>query len=265
MLVLEPSVRPSGSPRLRTQHRYQRPPEPVYFPSTEKVPETKHRLKRRTALFESLERELAASATIGCDQFVYWDPTTSKKRLAPDVFVRLGVPDHVFETWKIWERGAPDLGVEIVSDSDEGEPEWKGKIDRYRAAGIGEVVRFFPKNRKRPIRVWDAIGGDLVERAQDDPDLCACETLGLWWAVVDHPTIGPMLRLARDREGRDLLPTPDEESVRARADEAQAREAEAQARDESARAREANERLEAEVAALRAQLGSTRKKRPKPR
>jgi hypothetical protein len=258
MLLLDPSVRPAGEPRPRPRHRYRRPPEPVYFPASEKVPETKHHMKRRSALAESLEREIGASATIGSDQFVYWDPTTSKKRLAPDVFVRLGVPDHAFETWKIWERGAPDLGVEIVSDSDEGEPEWKGKIERYRAAGIGEVVRFFPRNRKRPIRVWDTIGGDLVERAVDDPDLCACEALGLWWTVVEHPKIGLMLRLARDREGRDLVPTPDEA-------EAKAREAEARAREAETRAREETVRLEAEVAALRAKLGSTPGKRRKPR
>jgi hypothetical protein len=230
-------------------HVYQRPPEPVYFPSTERVPETKHHLERRTALYQSIKRELASSASIGCDQFVYWDPTTAKKRLAPDVFVRLGAADHLFETWKTWERGAPDLGVEIVSDSDQGQPEWKGKIDRYRAAGIREVVRFQPKDRRRPLRIWDAIDGDVVERAQSDPNFHACETLGLWWVVVKDPSVGPMLRLSRDREGHDLLPTPDEVAVEERAE---------------------NEQLRAEMEALRAQLGKaqlgkakTKKRKPR--
>jgi hypothetical protein len=50
---------------------------------------------------------------------------------------------------------------------------------------------------------------------------------------VDDAQIGPMLRLSRDREGHDLLPTPDEAE---------------------AKAREANGRLQAEVDALRAEL-----------
>ena len=64
----------------------------MYFPESEEVPETNDNMERRMALYCSLKLEIAASATIGSDQFVYWDPTTAKKRLAPDVFVRLGVP-----------------------------------------------------------------------------------------------------------------------------------------------------------------------------
>ena len=241
---------PAGPQRRPRTHVYHRPPEPVLFPEAEEVPETNRHLEIRTALYVILKRELAAVATIGSDQFVYFDPTTSKKRLAPDTFVRLGTPHRTFRTWKIWERGAPDLGVEIVSDSDEGEPDWNEKLERYRAAGIREVVRFHPDDREQPIRIWDALDGDLVERASSDPDLRACETLGLWWVIVKDPLIGPMLRLARDREGRELLPTPDEAEVRAREAEAGARRA--------------NERLRAEVEALEAKLKKVKGKLRKP-
>ncbi|KYF93036.1 hypothetical protein BE20_10430 [Sorangium cellulosum] len=220
-------------------HVYSRPPEPVVFPESEEVPETNRHLELRTALYK---RELAQVATLGSDQFVYWDPTTSRKRLAPDAFVRLGVPHRTFRTWKTWLHG-PDLGVEIVSESDEGEPDWDEKLARYRASGIREVVRFdgeadphLGRARRRP---RGAVGGR--------PGSPRVRGAG---ALVDRgggPVIGPMLRLSRDREGRDLLPTPDEA-------EAQAREAEAQAR-------EANKTLEAEVAALRAQLAEAKGKR----
>src|SRR5690242_12534952 len=130
MSVLEPSFHPPDELHRRVQHRYRRPPEPVSFPASEDVPETKYHLERRTALYQSIKHEIAASATIGSEQFVYWDPTTAKKNLAPDVFVRLGVPDEPFRTWKTWERGAPDLGVEIVSESDEGELDWSEKLTR---------------------------------------------------------------------------------------------------------------------------------------
>lgn len=262
MSAIEPTVRPPAAPRRPTRgHVYSRPPEPVYFPEAEEVPETNRHLELRTALYLILKRELASTATLGSDQFVYWDPRTSKERLAPDAFVRLGVPHRTFRTWKTWLHGAPDLGVEIVSDSDEGEPDWNEKLERYRAAGISEIVRFHPEDRERPIRVWDALDGDLVERASDDPDLCACETLGLWWTVVEDPSLGPMLRLARDREGHDLLPTPDEAEAQAREAEAQARESEARTRESEAKVRESNEKLQAEVLALRAELAQATGKR----
>ncbi|KYG04779.1 hypothetical protein BE21_03780 [Sorangium cellulosum] len=162
----------------------------MVFPASEEAPETNRHLELRTALYLILKRELAQGATLGSNQFVYWDPTTSRKRLAPDAFVRLGVPHR---------------------------------------------------------------------------------TLGLWWTVVEDPSIGPMLRLSRDREGRDLLPTPDEAEAKAREArtreaEARTREAEAQAREAEAQAREANKTLEAEVAALRVQLAEAKgKRRPRRR
>jgi Uma2 family endonuclease len=261
MHVPDPSVRPTK------QHRYLRAPEPVYFPVSAEVPETNENLERRLSLYQSLKLEVAAAATIGSDQFVYWDPTTAKKCLAPDVFVRLGTPHQPFRAWKVWERGAPDLGVEIVSAADESEPDWNEKLARYRAAGVGEVVRFDAEDGERPLRVWDTLGGDLVERSPEDPHLSRCETLDLWWVIVTHEAIGPMLRLARDREGRDLLPTPEEQAAKARESEAKARESEAKARESEAKvreseakAREENERLRAEMAALRAELERARAK-----
>lgn len=221
------------------EHVYARSPEPVHFPESEEVPETNRHLEIRTALYLTLKRALAHEATIGSEQFVYWDPRTAKKCLAPDAFVRLGTPHRPFRTWKTWERGAPDLAVEVVSDSDEGEPDWDEKLERYRAAGVREVVRFAPQDEEQPIRIWDAVDGDLVERAPSDPALLACETLALFWIVVEHPSIGPMLRLAHDREGRNLLPTPEEAE---------------------ASAHEANGRLEAEVKALRAALAKAKGK-----
>ncbi|MEO7331232.1 MAG: Uma2 family endonuclease [Minicystis sp.] len=218
------------------------------------MPETNRHLELRTALYLILKRELASVATLGSEQFVYWDPTSAKKNLAPDAFVRLGVPHQTFRTWKTWERGAPELGVEIVSDSDEGEPDWNEKLERYRSAGIREVVRFHPEDRERPIRIWDAVDGDLVERAPSDPALLVCETLGLWWVVVEDRLLGAMLRLSRDREGANLLPTPDEGEAKAREGEAKAREGETQAREGETQAREAATELQRENEVLRAAL-----------
>lgn len=261
---------PAPPPRFaRGGHIYVGPPPaPLHFPAEEEVPETKPNLDRRIALYESLRSEIAGSATIGSDQFVYWDPTSVVKRCAPDVFVKLGVPDSRFDVWKVWQRGAPELAVEIVSKSDRPEDEWSEKFVRYHALGVLELVRFDPEDPDQPISVWDRIDGELVERAADDPRRLLCNTLGLWWTVVDMPGIGPALRLARDEAGTDLLPTPRE---------AQAREAEARAREAEARARAEQERdaLRKELEALRATSGSSPRtkavkkasapSRPKPR
>lgn len=253
----------------------------MYFPASEEMPETNRHLELRTALYLILKRAFAPSATIGSEQFVYWDPTTAKKRLSPDVFVRLGAPHRTFRVWKTWERGAPDLGVEIISDSDASDRDWDEKLARYRAAGVGELVRFDPDDPASPLRIWDLIDGDLLERAEGDPALRACESLGLWWTIVEDADIGPMLRLSRDPEGRDLLPTPDEaaraEAMRARMEADSARIASEQARAEAERARMASEQarieatgaqernaeLEAEVAALRAKLAGKKAKAKK--
>jgi hypothetical protein len=231
-LIDDSRLAPRASRLARSGFIYARPPAPLYFPTEELVPEGKRQLNLRTALYLVLQDAFAATDAIGSDQFVYWDPTDPKKCLAPDVFVKRGVPDTQFELWKVWERGAPDLAVEIVSKSDRPADDWETKLSRYHASGIAELVRFDPLDAVQPIRVWDCFEGDLVERAAGAPALRACVALDLWWVVVEHPVFGPTLRLARDREGRTLLPTPDEERVRLAQELAEERKARALAEHE---------------------------------
>jgi len=212
MSLVEPYA---GTPVAIGKKLYVRAPAPVYFPSEdsleEHVGETKRHLEARTTLYLLLKHFLTGQA-IGSDQFLYWDASDPRKCLSPDVFVKRGAPEETFDSWKTWERGAPDIAVEIVSASDRRDEDWSEKMTRYQASGIGEVVRFDPSDLKQPIRVWDRIEGDLIERAAASPDLSECVALGLWW-VVAPSDYGPLLRLARDREGRELLPTPDERQV----------------------------------------------------
>lgn len=252
MAIVEHTSSAPAAPVSR--QRYVRPPQPIHFPVSEEMPETNRHMELRTALYQILQQEIAARATIGSDQFVYYDPTTARKRLAPDVFVRLGAPHATFRSWKTWQRGAPDLGVEIVSDSDEGDEAWDTKLERYRAAGIAEVVRFDPDDAARPIRVWDHIDGDLVERAPAEDGAIECIALGLYWVAAPHPSFTRMLRLARDRAGSDLLPTLQEArqaAERARREAERARQEEALARQEEARARREAERAQQEEALAR--------------
>lgn len=224
---------PSGPVRIGRQ-RYVREPTPIHFPSEESleeaVSETKRHLEARTTLYLLMKDALAGHA-IGSDQFVYWDARDPQRCLSPDVFVKRGTSDALFDTWKVWERGAPDLAVEIVSTSDRRDLDWGEKMERYQASGIGELVRFDPLDEAQPIRVWDRIEGDLVERSPESSELRECATLGMWWVVARSP-FGPQLRLARDREGKALLPTPDEERLRLAEELAEERKARAQAEHE---------------------------------
>lgn len=237
----------SPGSRVYNNQRYVRPPRPIHFPAYEEIPETNRHLELRTALYHILKREFAARATIGSEQFVYYDPTTAKRKLAPDAFIKLGMPHAPFRVWKTWQHGAPDMAVEVVSDSDVADEAWEQKFERYLAAGIAEVVRFDPDETERSLCVWDHVEGDLVERARPDDGVFECVSLGLFWVVVPHPSLGRMLRLARDRGGSDLLPTPEE-----------AEQIEVRAREEAERARQeaeqSRDQLAAEVAELRKML-----------
>ncbi len=208
---------------------YLRAPVPVRFPESELVPESKRHLEQRTTLYQILKLAFAERAAIGCDQFVYWDPTSPRECLAPDAFVRLGVRDHYFRSWKVWERGAPEVAVEIISESDERDRDWDAKLAKYRRLGVEELVRFDPECEPASLRIWDAVQGDLLER-----EVVAGVALSRYlpgaWVIVPDPELGPLLRLSQDSEGRSLYPTPVEKEVAARAQESAARAQEAAAR-----------------------------------
>jgi hypothetical protein len=202
--------------------RYVREPVPVHFPTEATVPETIVHLELRTALYAVLKFAFGERATVGSDQFVYWDPTDPSECLAPDVFVRLGEKNAPFDSWKVWERGAPHIAIEIVSDSDAAEAVWQTKLGRYRRCGVSEVVRFDGRpiagrgDERGPLRVWDTVDGDLIERVVGQRTRAESTVLAAFWQVVVDPTLGPMLRLSGDAEGSDLLPTPVEAVARAR-------------------------------------------------
>jgi Uma2 family endonuclease len=186
---------------------YLRAPVPLHFPVEEQVPETKRHLAHKTLLFQILTLAFGDHSAIGCDQFVYWDPTDPRQCLAPDAFVRLRAPDELFQCWKVWERGAPDVAVEILSRSDHRDRDLDAKLEKYRRLGVRELVFFDSECDPVSLRIWEAVDGDLVERAVEGlvaPSHC----LPASWVVVTDPKLGTHLRLSRDQDGNDLLPTP---------------------------------------------------------
>jgi hypothetical protein len=243
----------------RPAHRYLRPPKPLHFPVEEHVPEARRHFLLRAALFHTVWEAFRAGAAVGSDQFVYWDPTDPRACCAPDVFVKAGAHDESFESWKAWERGAPDLVVEITSASDASEGPWDQKLDRFRRLGCKEIVRFDPENQDCPLRIWDGIDGDVAERDPADPGFNRSDTLGMYLCVYRDAELGPALGVARDPEGRDRLPTPAEARQReaeARQQADEARQCEAEARQRETEARHKAERRIAELEAELAKRGT---------
>jgi hypothetical protein len=195
--------------------RYRRPARPLRFPASEPedehVGETGRHLTLRTALWEILRLEVAKRHSIGSEQFVYFNARDPRRCCAPDVFVRRDVYVADIPTWKVWEMGAPDLAVEIVSASDKEVWTWEEKLERYHEAGVRELVRFdADAGEGERVQAWDRVEEDLVERVVEG-DRTPCVTLALfWWCVAPVGDYPAGLRLARDAEGRVLLPTPEE-------------------------------------------------------
>jgi len=129
----------------RAPHRYLRTPVPLHFPEEECLSDSDEHFERRVLLWESVRLALGDQALVSSDQFVYFDPTNPERCLSPDLAVRLGTPGRRIKTWKTWEWGPPQVGVEIVSPSDSPRRVMLGKLERYRQAGILEAVRFEPE------------------------------------------------------------------------------------------------------------------------
>jgi hypothetical protein len=246
-----------ASPTDPSSLRHVRRVQPLHFPEQEPDEEhlgqsTKH-LKLCHALYDILVAAAdPARNTIGADQFVYWNAASPRRCLAPDGFVKLGVPDHDFESYKTWIEGTPELAIEILSPSNTKErwtlPE---KIKRYRELGVRELLVFNADKRAGArLAAWDRIDDDFVERVVKS-ERTPCLTLGCH-AVVAKIRGGYVgLRLSRDAEGRDLYLLPSEQ----REQEAEARAHEAEAR---AREAEGRRRAEARVAELEAELARAR-------
>jgi len=234
---------------------YVRPLQRLHFPAVAEVPESHRHLELRTALYQLLSFHLRGKATVGSDQFLYFDASNPKAYLAPDVFLQLGSEGPEIDLWKTWERGTPELAVEIASRSDAPDEPWRLKLERYHRLGVCELVRFNQRARQK-LRIWDYVEGDLAERklAPDAP--AWCPVLGLFWVIRADERWGPMLRLAHDAEGKQLVQTSLESEIAARDAEAKARKAEASARKAESEARKIAEarvrELEQTLLALRA-------------
>ena len=191
---------------MRVEHV--RPSRPVIFPSDPPPGETERHAALRRLLCDALETELRGRACVGSRRFVYWHAADPSRVLLPDVFVRLGAAQEAIDAWKMWERGAPQVCVEIVSDADTTAESWDTKLRYYHQLGVAELVRFDPEAEPgRRLRVWDRLEEVLVERVVGPDEVTPALLLDLFWVVAPARDLPAALRLARDDAKTLILPT----------------------------------------------------------
>jgi Uma2 family endonuclease len=253
--VTSPTASLPAAPFDFERARYLAKPVPIVFPEEAVVPETQLAFELRVLLYQLLRDHLVEHCTIGSDQFVYWladDPTAA---LAPDICVRRGSTPGLIRTWKTWERGAPEVAVEIVSDSDATPAAWAIKLASYRRLGVLELLRFDPDaDPGEALRVWYRQQGDLIERALDTQGVAPSAVLPITWAVAPADELPIALRIRAGGVDAPLVPTHAETrrlDAEARRLETERAEAEARRAHDEATARRA---AEARIAELEAEL-----------
>lgn len=108
----------------------------VHYPDREErtVPLSERALRLIAYLYEALRLAFrgADDVYVGADQFLYWEPGNTRKRVAPDGYVIQGVPkEPPRRVIRIWEESAPSLVVEVSSN--ESRKEDRGsKLALYR-------------------------------------------------------------------------------------------------------------------------------------
>jgi hypothetical protein len=232
---------------VEARFEYQRPPQAIVFPEEAEVPESKRHLEVRTLLFTFLKRAFGERAAIGSDQFVYFRAADPRRCVAPDAFIRLHAENDLFATWKVWERGAPHVAIEIASTN---ERPWADKLADYHEIGVLELVRFDPEaGQGERLRIWDRVEEDLVPRVIVE-DRAASRVLGGTWCVAPGDGLEVALRW-EDPQGT-LFPSVAESEAAERA----AKETERAAKEAERAAKEAERsRADGEQARANAEQG----------
>lgn len=224
-------------------------------------------VKRFVDVSTALRDEQARRAYIGWDVFVEWDPNDPRARVSPDMFLLDGQsPDITPSIWCTWdpECDPPTFALEIVSRKSRSK-DYEQSPMRYAALGTRELAIFDPEPRGEdafPLQIFRRTSRGQFLRVYAGPGPAQSQVLGAWLVVVDG---GAHVRLARNAEGTDLVPSPEEQarSERERASAAEERASSAEARASSAEAharveRERAEALEARLRELQASLSTSR-------
>jgi hypothetical protein len=124
---------------------------------------------------------------------VHRNPGNLRDYKEPDVLVAFGVPDRVRPRYDLWQEGkAPDLAIEVLSQSSIENKDLTDKRDWYRQEGVREYVVLDPSGDFAPeprLQAWllgyRADGRADVYRLAEDGTLWS-ELIPFGWRVVDN-------------------------------------------------------------------------------
>src|SRR5260221_7290497 len=103
----------------------------------------------------------------------------------------------MFESWKVWEKGAPEIAIEVLSPSDSPETlPFAEKLARYHAVGVRELFAFdVDGDPGKRLRAWDRIDGVLAERIVEG-ERTPCLALEMWFVLAPGNDQPVALRLS---------------------------------------------------------------------
>ena len=134
----------------------------------EPVAESDHQFYPLTDTVRMLKLHLAGrpDVYVAGNMLVYYRVNDVTARLAPDVFVVFGVPDHPRRSYFVWRDGkAPDFVLEIASASTVNN-DLGDKRNKYAELGVTEYWRFDPTGEcLYPPLQCDILGDDGQYRA----------------------------------------------------------------------------------------------------
>ena len=183
---------------------------------------------------------------------IYYERGDIRARVAPDVFVVLGVPDHDRSCYFLWEeRKVPDFVMEITSRSTHGEDQGR-KRSLYGRLGVTEYWQYDPTGDylEPPLQGLRLVDGEYesLPRAElaDGTLAMTSRVLGL-----DLRIAGGELRFHDADTGQNVLTSEENHDARCRAEQERDQARQERERAERAWHREHRARRQAEQARQR--------------
>ena len=223
------------------------PPATVEYPCSDGQPMAESEIHARcmtyatAALRRHFQKHAAGAVYVSSNHFIYYERGNPRAAVAPDVYVVIGAPVHLRDSYLLWnEPKGPDFVLETTSRSTRHE-DLGHKRDVYAALGVTEYFLYDPRDeyltpplqgftledgRYRPLPAMTVLPGRGVA--------IRSEVLGL---ELRDRREEQMLRLRDPATGRDL-PTYDELDEAHEVAEAARRAAEARIAELEARLRD---------------------------
>ena len=233
-------------------------PRVIDYPSSDGKPMTESEAQFLPLTYAALALrehfEQRDDVYVGANMFFYYEENNPRAVVAPDVFVVIGAPKRVRDSYLLWnEPKGPDFVLEITSRSTRREDQGRKKRV-YASLGVGEYFLFDPTgDYLRPRLQGFVLRRGRYERlptvrlANGEPSLRS-DAVGLHLRVREEA-----LRLYDPDKGRDLFYYS--ELAEARAKAKAARQA---AEDRAAKEQAGRKAAEARIAELEARLRNSR-------